>query len=274
LKSSSHKKASGIFIPLHAENRMRNEGNVETAREIFLKKKPGNLNFLLKQRYEWMNAFISNGHKGIEFGSGTGISKFFIKSEEFETSDMTGHEWLDHKYINALQPPFCDNSYDFIISENLIHHLAFPLEFFRQSDRILKPGGLLIIQETNASYMMRLLLRMMKHEGYNLNADVFDERSPQTDEKDLWSANNAISNLLFNDREKFSANIAGFEIIHDRYAEFAVLLNSGGIIAKTFYIPLPVFMLHLLNGADKLLIKIAPQIFALQRRIVLRKKTG
>lgn len=253
---------------------MRNEGNVETAREIFLKKKPSNLNFLLKQRYEWMNAFIRNDHKGIEFGSGTGISKFFIKSEEFQTSDMTGHEWLDHKFINALNPPFSDNSYDFIISENLIHHLAFPLEFFRQSNRILKPGGLLIIQETNASYMMRFLLRMMKHEGYNLHADVFDELRPQTDEKDLWSANNAISNLLFNDREKFFANVSGFDIIHDRYAEFTILLNSGGIIAKTFYILLPAFLLHILNSADKLLIKMAPQIFALQRRIVLRKIPG
>ena len=99
--------------------------------------------------------------------------------------------------------PINDNSYDFIISSNMIHHVPFPSKFFNEMKRILKPGGKLIIQEINCSLVMRYLLKLMRHEGYDFEIDVFNHNLICTDPHDLWSANCAIPNLLFDDDIKF-----------------------------------------------------------------------
>lgn len=257
------------FKPSHKDNRMKHEGDVQAARTHFFKA-PNNLRQLLKHRYDWMNKYIKKDQLGIEVGSGTGLSKEFIKKENFKTTDLAGHEWLDFKNIDALDTEFQDNKFDFIISSNMIHHVPYPVKFFKEMSRILKPQGLLLIQEINASFFMRLLLRLMKHEGYSYDINVFNQNEVCTDKNDLWSANCAIPNLLFDDKENFEKHIPYFQISKTSFSEFFCFINSGGVISKTIYIPLPIFALKLLGYMDSLLVKIFPSIFALQRQIVLK----
>ena len=47
----------GPFKPSHEENLMAYEGDVERARNQFLKKRFKNLDFLLKNRFVWMNKY-------------------------------------------------------------------------------------------------------------------------------------------------------------------------------------------------------------------------
>ena len=42
----------------HSQSKMRNEGDIVSAREYFFKKKNKNLYYLLKNRFSWMNNFI------------------------------------------------------------------------------------------------------------------------------------------------------------------------------------------------------------------------
>jgi hypothetical protein len=111
----------------------------------------------------------------------------------------------------------------------------------------------------------------MKHEGYNFSANVFSDTEICTDPNDLWSANCAIPNLLFDDVAQFESKINNFKVITRGYSEFFNFINSSGVIAKTIYIPLPLFMLSLLNVADRFLANRLPGIFALQRQVVLQK---
>jgi hypothetical protein len=111
----------------------------------------------------------------------------------------------------------------------------------------------------------------MRHEGYDFGADVFDREKVATDPNDLWSANCAIPRLLFDDEENFAAKVPYFKIEMQDYSEFFNFINSGGVVAKTFFIPMPVFILKTLKVADTLLARFFPRIFALQRRIVLKK---
>jgi hypothetical protein len=119
---------------------------------------------------------------------------------------------------------------------------------------------------------MRKMLRLMRHEGYDYTIDVFDENLICTDPDDLWSANCAIPNLLFDDAVKFEQNVPEFKIEHQSFSELLLFLNSGGVIAKTRCLRLPKFLLKLVNRVDQLLVRISPHTFALQRQIVLRKK--
>jgi SAM-dependent methyltransferase len=260
------------YKPLsHQENRMNHEGDTLRARTNFFNNVSKNLYFLLENRFIWMNRFIKKNDKGIEVGAGTGVSKEFIKSEFFKTTDYANNEWLDVKMIDALNTEFESESLDFIISSNMIHHVPYPILFFEEMNRILKPGGKLIIQEINCSASMRFLLKLMRHEGYDFTINVFDRKLICTDPEDLWSANCAIPNLLFDNLEDFSNKISGFKVIHTGFSEFLLFINSGGVISKTKYIPLPISILKIIKLIDNILINISPSFFALQRQIVLIK---
>ncbi len=259
------------YFPQHYKNRMKNEGNVKEARNIFFNSSNNNLKFLLKNRYSWMNEYIKENSKGIDIGCGSGISKFYIKSKNFLLTDYSDNDWLDVKNVDALNTPFKDGSFNFIVSSNMIHHIPYPLRFLEEMRRILKPGGLLLIQEINASFFARLILRLMRHEGYSFETNVFDKKIICTDQNDLWSANCAIPNLLFDDEDELNEKASYFQIIKNKHCEFFIFLNSGGVIAKTFYIPLPLFLLEIIKFIDDFLTTMFPRIFALQKQIVLKK---
>ena len=226
----------------HGENRMKHEGDTHRARNKYYLRDNFNLEYLLYNRFNWMNKFINNDDIGIEVGSGTGISKEYIRCNNYKTTDFAKNDWLDYKMIDALDTNFKNESLDFIISSNMIHHVPYPTLFFEEMNRILKPGGKLIIQEINCSFFMKILLRMMRHEGFDFTIDVFDKNKICTDENDLWSANCAIPNLLFDDINKFKSNFSYFKVKHTDFSEFIIFINSGGVISKTIYIPLPKFL--------------------------------
>jgi SAM-dependent methyltransferase len=259
------------YRPARAENRMHGEGDVRAAREHFFARRGGNLEFLLRRRYEWMNDYIGPSDRGIEIGCGTGVSKLFIRAGEHQLTDYADHEWIDVKNVDALATPFADASFDFVISSNMIHHVPQPLQLFAEMRRVLKPGGWLLVQEINASLSMRFVLRLMRHEGYAFDANVFDPSEICTDPNDLWSANCAIPNLLFDDPAKFEQNVPFFRIERSTFSEFFLFLNSGGVIAKTASVPLPGFALKALAQIDRVLASSLPGVFALQRQIALRK---
>lgn len=221
-----------------------------------------------------MNKFIPVEGRGIEVGCGTGISKEFIRAREYIVTDFANHPWLDVAGVDALDTKFEPQIFDFVVSSNMVHHVPYPMQFFHEMARILKPGGVLLVQEINASLCMRAILRMMRHEGYSFDVNVFDPTVVCTDPADLWSANCAIPNLLFDDPEKFENEVPRFQIVRNSYSEFINFLNSGGVIAKTLSIPLPLPMLKGLEWVDHVLAGAMPTIFALQRQIVLQVRSS
>ena len=113
----------------------------------------------------------------------------------------------------------------------------------------------------------------MRHEGFDFTKNVWDEKLPMTNENDLWAGNIALSSLIFDDKKNFEKKFRNkFKIVHNKYFEFLIFLNSGGVSSKTFYLPLNYFFLKILNLIDKFLIKIFPDIFAMGRQIVLKKE--
>ena len=78
--------------------------------------------------------------------------------------------------------------------------------------------------------------------------------------------------LIFDKKDEFEKNLGRyFSLEFEELTECLIFLNSGGVTSKTFYIPLPTFLLKILNQIDKVLIKLFPQIFCMGRRIVLKK---
>jgi SAM-dependent methyltransferase len=248
-------------------------GGLESARARYLGDRHANHRFLLAGRIEWMNEFLSpEQDEGIEVGCGIGFSKDFIRAKRFLLTDILVNSWVDLAPVDALATPFADHSLDFVVANNMVHHLARPLEFLEEMHRILKPAGCLLIQDMNASLCMRAILRVLRHEHYDLTARVFDKAFVCNKPDRPWSANCAIPSLLFDDLDQFHRNVPYFEVAFTGFSEFLVWLNSGGVNVRTFYVPLPVLGLRMLAAIDRQLVRLAPRTFALQRQVVLRSR--
>jgi SAM-dependent methyltransferase len=261
---------NSIYIPEHDKNLMKNEGDVEAARNYYFLNRPNNLNFLLKKRYEWMNKYISDNSKVIELGSGAGFAKEFIKSNNLLLTDINKKSWIDMK-VDAMALPFENESIDVVICSHMIHHVAKPVVFLHQIQHKLKTGGYLLIQDINTSLMMRFLLRLMRHEGWSYNIDVFNENKVTNNPNDPWSANCAIPELLFDNRDIFENKVNGFRVILNELNEGLIFPLSGGVIAKSKTVQFPYPLLKLVDKIDSILISVFPKIFALGRSVVLQK---
>ena len=79
-----------------------------------------------------MNDYIKKDDVGLEVGAGPGLSKEFIKNGSLKISDFSDHKHLDFKNIDAQDTKFKENSYDFIIASNMIHHVPYPVKFFKE----------------------------------------------------------------------------------------------------------------------------------------------
>ena len=255
------------------KNRMKSVASTETAIKIFNSKKSKNLKFLLEERFGWMNRFIEKGEIGLEVGSGAGFTKFYIKSQNLKLSDLSHDQHLDFKNIDAQATGFKDSSFDYVIASNMIHHIPYPVKFFREMNRILKKNGKLIIFESYCSIVFQIATILMKHEGYDFTLNVWDEKNPKRDANDAWAGNIAVPHLIFDDKKKFDENLGSlFSIKFEELTECLIFLNSGGVTSKTFYIPMNTFALNILKNIDRFLIKFFPNIFCMGRRIVLTKK--
>ncbi len=242
------------------------------ARKAFYEGANRNLYFLLDNRFLWMQRYINPETAiGVELGCGQGYGKDVLKAKSYLLTDYAEYEWLDVKLVDALATPFANDQFDFVIASNMIHHVPYPPKFFAEVKRILKPGGKLLVQDVNCSMLMRVMLHAMRIEGYSYDVDVFQAEEAVNDPNDLWSGNNAVPNMLFDDVHKFQSEIPGFRIQEQGFGEVAVYLASGGVTSKTFFVPLPRWVLQTLKIIDDGICAVAPGAFALQRRAVLEK---
>lgn len=258
------------YFPSHEDNLMKNEGDLEFSRDNFLKKRFRNLDFLLKKRYDWMNKYCNNKQKIIEVGSGAGFSTLYL-NDKIILTDAVKNKWIDLE-IDATKMKIDDNSIDIIIASHTIHHFYNPSKFFIECERVLNSGGKILISEIHTSFFMKLILKIMRHEGYSYDVDVFDTQSICNDPKDLWSANCAIPEIMFSETKKFHSKFKQLRIIDKEYTEFLIFPLSGGVISKTKVPKLPFTILSFINFIDSILIKISKSTFALGLNVVIEKR--
>ncbi len=258
------------YIPKKTDNLMHNVGDVVNARKYFLQNKRNSLYALLETRYCWMNDFIQKGDSILELGSGAGFAKSFIK-EPMVTSDVTDHEWID-KYIDANNIEISHNSIDVIILSHMLHHIAKPIIFLKNLSDLLKSNGRIIIQDIYTSLFMKILLRVMQHEGWSDTVNVFSKDAICNQPDDPWSANCSIPKLLFQNENKFHEYFPELKIVKNSINECLLFPLSGGVIAKSNFIPdCPKILIPFVKTFDNLAAKLLPNILSVGKSIVLQK---
>lgn len=260
------------FHPAPNASRMRESGDLTSARQTYWERPSRNLHYLLRRRYEWCNDFVSPDHDGVELAAGIGAARDFVRCRSLLLTDIEDGDWLDMAGVDATATPFEDDRFDFVLISNAIHHLAHPIRLFDEAARILRPGGLLLVRDVKCSLVQRIAARLTRVEGYDFGVDVYDPNVVLSDPANAWSANNAVPDLLFDDLAEFERRVTSFEVVHHSFDECLIFLNSGGVTHKTISVPLPEAGIRLLDAIDRFLTARLPAIFALQRSVALRAR--
>jgi len=260
---------AAAFVADRSRRRLRHSGDPAAGRAAFERAPFKNLDYLLRRRYRWMERWIAPEHIVVELGAGAGLSARYLSRKPI-LSDVVANPWLDVA-MDAVRLPLRDGSIDVVIVSNALHHVPSPAQCLLEATRVLKPGGVILLNDAYCSLLLRVILRLAQHEGYSWDVDVFDKSAPANDPNDPWSGNNAVSNLLFDCPDRFAANFPALRLVADTPCESLLFLASGGVTAQVRMPALPGPLLAAIAALDALLVKAVPRLFALCRRTVLQK---
>ena len=72
--------------------------------------------------------------------------------------------YLDEgKVAMAESLPYDNSSFDLVFSDNVLEHLENPHDVFAEVERVLKPGGLLLVKTPNMRHYVPLIARLTPH---------------------------------------------------------------------------------------------------------------
>lgn len=167
----------------------------------------------------------SRSGRTLEIGGGSGNLKSF--SSDVISTDIVPEGWLDAA-ADAQALPFAAGSFANIVAVDVLHHIERPRRFLAEVDRVLQPGGRLILLEPAITPVSRLFYHLFHPEPVILDADPL-AAGPLSPDRDPFDANQAIPTLLFGRfRKQLQQAFPGLDIVHlERLGLFAYPLSGG-----------------------------------------------
>jgi SAM-dependent methyltransferase len=116
----------------------------------------------------------------LEIGGGSGNFKQY--HQDVVTSDITTAPWLD-LVADAEALPFKAGVFSNIVMFDVLHHIEFPRTFFAEAQRVLIPGGKMVMVEPAITPISWFFYRFIHQEPFDLSADPLLEgkASPSKD---------------------------------------------------------------------------------------------
>ncbi len=223
----------------------------------------------------------------LELGGGSGNFKEYFLAHHPQQGTLIASDIVPTRHCDlaadAMDLPFPDASLDNIIMQDVLHHIPFPLRFFAEAQRTLRPGGRIIMTEPYISPFSRLVFKLAHPEPVDLRATLFADNSIQNSEFRIqnisdpsplrgtgaFASNQATPTLLFfRDLEKFNARFPHLQIKHRLRRSLLVYPLSGGFSGPKL---LPRFLEPLAWAAEKYLTPLAP-LLAFRLLVVIEKQ--
>ncbi|RPI72573.1 MAG: class I SAM-dependent methyltransferase [Desulfobacteraceae bacterium] len=200
----------------------------------------------------------------LELGGGSGNLKEFFP--ECIGTDIVFSSWLD-TVLDAQELPFIGQSFDNIVLFDVLHHLSAPVRFFMEAQRILKPGGRVILMEPYVSPFSYVAYRFFHQEGLDREVDPLGPQ-PKDQSKDPFAGNQAVPSLIFEkQRKQFEILFPDFQIVNMQKTDFIAYPLSGGFHGANLH---PLFLWAFTERVEKWLQPLA-SCLAFRMFIVLEK---
>lgn len=129
----------------------------------------------------------------LEVGGGSGNLKELIS--EVISTDLVPTPWLDAA-ADAQALPFKNAAFANIVAVDVLHHIERPIRFLKEAERVLQPGGRLILLEPAITPVSWLFYNFFHPEPVILNIDPLAD-GPTDPLREPFDANQAIPSLLF-----------------------------------------------------------------------------
>ena len=174
--------------------------------------------------YDRIAAARASG-RTIEIGGGVGNLKGRLG--DVIATDIQPAPWLDCA-ADAQRLPFAAGCAANIVMVDVLHHLEFPVVFFREAQRVLRPGGRVIMVEPAITWGSTLFYRLLHNEPVRTAADVLTDGSPDP-RRDPYDSNQAIPTLIASrDHERFHRLFPALRVARVEWFSFAAYPLSGG----------------------------------------------
>ena len=207
--------------------------------------------------------YLSGDGLEIELGSGVSLMRDVYPS--VLATDIVPSPHLD-RVLNAENMNLENESVRVIYGQNCFHHFMEPDKFFKELERVLKPGaGFIMLDPFYGPIATFLFKRLFRTEG-------FDKNYPSWNTPHLGpmnGANQALSYIIFvRDYNIFEQKYPTLKIVHRQtVGNYLKYLLSGGLNFRQL---VPDSFTGLVNVLEKLLSPFN-QIFALHHVIVIKK---
>lgn len=163
--------------------------------------------------------------KSLEIGGGSGNLKEF--ATDVISTDIAETPWLD-AVADAQTLPFPDAAFANIVMVDVLHHIEQPRLFLAEAERVLQPGGRLIMVEPAITLLSGPFYRLFHPEPVDMSADPLAEITPDPARRP-FDSNQAIPTLLCGrDRERMARGFPALTLIKIEKFDFLAYPLSGG----------------------------------------------
>lgn len=179
----------------------------------------------------------------VELGCGIGSLKEQLP--DVVATDVLPTPWTD-EVVDAMALPYGDGTVGNLVMVDVFHHLPDPSAFLAEAQRVLMPGGRLVMVEPYCSPVSTRLYDWFHHEPVDLGVDPFSS-APQSQD-DPWDANEALPTLaFFRQAERFERLFPGLAIHRRELMEWLCYPLSGGFSGRQL---LPLRLLGVLSRLE------------------------
>ncbi len=158
----------------------------------------------------------------VEIGSGIGNLRAHLPTAV--CTDLFANPWIDVA-CDGYELPFRAGTVSHLILVDVLHHLETPGAFLQEAQRVLSPGGRLILLEPYVSWFSYPLYGLLHHEPVAWGKPLDRSRRPPSVRR-YYAAQGNATRLFFHQEQPDL--LAGWTVFHrEAFATFAYLLSGG-----------------------------------------------
>ena len=216
--------------------------------------------------YQTMARHLSQVN-GLSVELGSGMGSIHEVLPDCIRTDLFPYPWLD-QVENAYKLTFADGSLANLLMVDVFHHLRYPGTALQEFQRVLQPGGRVILMEPGLSLLGYLVYGPMHVEPIGKAADL-QWSAPEgwsPDDMEYYAAQGNATRIFV--QGHFAERLGDWNILEVKRITALAYVASGGYSGPQLY---PTWAYPLMKAIEKIF-QPFPALFATRLLVILEKK--